>query len=285
MQYNLNGKLIQGHFISATTNNRALNYGEGIFETMRFANGRINFWEDHYFRLMASMRIVRMQIPLDFSPEYVEEQVRATLAANDLEKSSARIKILTFRKSGGYYTPETNDIDFVITVSPLDSAQFQLNEHGLEVDLFKDFYVQKSMLSNLKSTSKLLQVVASVFKKENSLDECLLLNDDKELVEAITSNVFLVKDKTVRTPPLASGCLKGIMRKQVLELLPKMDYEVKEEAINPFDLQRADEVFLTNSISGVKWVGKYRKKEYTNTLAEALVKKINVQVVMAGVGA
>ncbi len=280
MQYNLNGKLIKGRYISATTNNRALNYGEGIFETMRFANGRINFWEDHYFRLMASMRIVRMQIPMEFSPEYLEEQIRETLAANNLDKASARVKILTFRKSGGLYTPETNEIDFVITVSALENAQFQLNEKGLEVDLFKDFYVQKSMLSNLKSTSKLLQVVASVFKKENGLDECLLLNDDKELVEAIAANVFLVKDKTVRTPPLASGCLKGVMRKQVLELLPKMDYEVKEEAINPFDLQRADEVFLTNSISGIKWVGKYRKKEYGNELATALVKKLNVQVVM-----
>jgi branched-chain amino acid aminotransferase len=281
MQYNLNGKLIQGRFISAETNNRALNYGDGIFESMRFANNRINFWEDHYFRFMASMRIVRMEIPMSFSPEYLEEQIRKTIEANDLGKEAARVKLLTFRKSGGLYTPETNRVDFMITVSALNEAQFQLNEAGLEVDLFKDFYVQRGMLSNLKTTSKMLSVVASVYKKENKLDECFLLNDDKALTEAISSNVFLVKGKEVFTPPLSSGCLKGVMRKQVLALLPEMGYSVKEESINPFELQKADEVFLTNSISGVKWVGQYRKKKYGNEVSKALIKRLNVAVVMA----
>jgi branched-chain amino acid aminotransferase len=280
MAYNFNGNLIEGDTFATALNNRGLNYGDSIFESMRFAFGRINFWEDHYFRFMASMRLVRMEIPLSFSPEYLEEQVRKTLKANKLESGAARVRLQAIRKSGGLYAPQSNDVDLLITVAPLADQAYTLNEKGLNIDLYKDFYLQKSMLSNLKTGSSLFYVVASVFKQENGFDECLLLNDAKELVEAISANVFLVKDKTVYTPPLSSGCLKGVMRKQVLTLLPKMEYTVVEEPINPFELQRVDEVFLTNASKGIQWVGQYRKKSYTHALADALVKKLNVQAAL-----
>ncbi len=281
MAYNFNGTLREGEELSVDLRNRALNYGDSIFESMRFAHNRINFWEDHYFRLMANMRIVRMEIPLDFSPEYLEKQIRETITANGLQSQSARVRLSTWRKSGGLYTPANNVVDFLITANPLVSEKYTLNEKGLEVDLYKDFYVQKSMFSTLKTGSSLLSVVAAVYKKENGLDECLLLNDQKELTEAISANLFLVKGKEVFTPPLSSGCLKGVMRKRVLALLPKLGFAVREEAINPFELQRADEVFLTNAIAGIRWVGKYRKKEYTNTVSAVLVDKINLDAALA----
>lgn len=280
MAYTFNGDIIEGETFTTEVNNRGLNYGDSIFESMRFAHGRINFWEDHYFRFMASMRLVRMEIPLSFSPEYLEEQVRNTLKANGLETGAARVRLQAIRKSGGLYAPAKNEVDLLITVSPLSQPTYVLNEKGLEVDLYKDFYLQKSMLSNLKTGSSLFYVVASVYKQENGFDECLLLNDAKELVEAISANVFLVKDKTVYTPSLSSGCLKGVMRKQILALLPKMGYTVKEEAINPFELHRVDEVFLSNASKGIQWVGQYRKKSYTHALADALIQKLNVQVAL-----
>lgn len=280
MSYNFNGVVVEGESINASIENRALRYGDSIFESMRFANGRINFWEDHYFRLMASMRLVRMEIPLSYSPEYLEQEVRNTLKANQLEQGAARVRLQVIRKSGGLYTPNTNEVDLLITTSALSENNYTLNEKGLEVDLYKDFYLPKSMLSNLKTGSSIFYVLASVFKTENDLDECFLLNDTKELVEAISANVFLRKENTVYTPPLSSGCLKGVMRKQVLSILPQMDYTVVEESINPFELQRADEVFLTNSTKGIQWVKNYRKKQYNNHLAKELVQKLNVKVAL-----
>src|SRR5690606_7306326 len=108
----------------------------------------------------------------------------------------------------------------------------------------------------------------SIFAHENGLDNCILLNDTKNVVEALHGNLFMVQGKKLITPPVSEGCLNGIMRKQILALAKKMDgIEVLEETISPFDLQKADELFLTNVITGIQPITKYRKKEFTNTFA------------------
>ncbi|WP_417589990.1 aminotransferase class IV [Owenweeksia hongkongensis] len=280
MIYNYNGDFIDANKITLGVADRAFQYGDSVFESMKFVNGRINFWEDHYFRLMSSMRILRMEIPMDFSPEYLEEQIRNTLSENKLSEKAARIRLQVIRKEGGLYTPNSNDVNFLISVSEQENATYTLNEKGLEVDLFKDYYKQKSLLSNIKSGSAVLYTVASIFKKENALDECLLLNDDKMVAEAISANVFVVKGKEIFTPPLTDGCLKGVMRKQVLEILPKMGYEVTEKSISPFDLQKADELFLTNASKGIQWVEKYRKKTFVNDVSQALIGRLNIKVAL-----
>lgn len=281
MIYNYNGGFIDADTITLSLADRAFQYGDSVFESMKFANGRINFWEDHYFRLMSSMRILRMEIPMNFSPEYLEEQVRATLAENKLSEKTARVRLQVIRKEGGLYTPNSNDVNFLISVNEMEQSTYSLNETGLEVDLFKDYYKQKGLLSNVKSGSAVLYAVASIFKKENNLDECLLLNDDKMVAEAISANVFVVKGKEVFTPPLTDGCLKGVMRKQVLEILPKMGYEVTEKSISPFDLQKADELFLTNASKGIQWVEKYRKKTFLSDVSQELIGRLNIKVALA----
>ena len=172
-------------------------------------------------------------------------------------------------------------MDYLVTSSPLEQALFVLNEEGLTIDMYKDFYKPKNLLSNLKGASAQLYTLASVFRKENGLDECLLLNDQKYLTETISSNIFLVKGKEVITPSLKSGCLKGIIRKQVLEILSKMDYAaVEQENISPFELQKVDEVFLTNTIQGIRWVKRYRKKEFDCKLSAELTEKLNVKAAL-----
>jgi branched-chain amino acid aminotransferase len=280
MDYNLNGFIIRNKHLGIQINNRGLNYGDGIFETLKFANNRINFWEDHYFRLMASMRIVRMDIPMDFSPEYLENQIRKTLEVNGLSEKAARVKLLVVRKAGGLYTPETNAVDFLITTEESSTPSFQLNEQGLNIDLYKDFYKNSGMLSTIKTTSAQLYTVASIFRKENHYDECLLLNERKEVVEAISSNIFIVKGDDLITPPLESGCLKGIMRKKIIEFAPQLKFNVKEESFSPFALQKADEVWLSNSIKGLQWVGQYRKKSYRQERAAEMLNKININIAL-----
>lgn len=280
MNYNLNGYIIRNKHLAIQVNNRGLNYGDGIFETIKYSLKRVNFWEDHYFRLMASMRIVRMEIPMSFSPEYLEEQIRKTIKANELEESSARIKILVVRKAGGFYTPETNDVDFLITADPWEEDSYVLNEQGLEVDLFKDFYKQSGLLGNLKSSSAQLYTIAGIFARENKLDDALLLNEKKELIETTSSNIFMLKGNELITPPLSSGCLKGIMRKQIIGLAPQLDLEIKEESFSPFALQKADELWLSNSMHGIRWVSQYRKKSFGSQMAAQMQKRLNVKLAL-----
>ena len=107
----------------------------------------------------------------------------------------------------------------------------------------------------------------------------MVLNEEKNIVEALQSNLFMKMGNSVVTPPISDGCLNGIMRKQVIEILNKMEgIEVKETSISPFDLQKADELFLTNVITGIQPITKYRKKEYTVHLSNEIVAKLNAKI-------
>jgi len=119
-------------------------------------------------------------------------------------------------------------------------------------------------------------VVGSIFAQENDYDNCLLINQDKQVVEALNGNLFLVKGNTIATPPLKDGCLNGIIRKKLMEIMIKLEgYELREISISPFELQKADELFITNSIIGIQPITKYRKKEFGDLTAKDLLGKLN----------
>jgi branched-chain amino acid aminotransferase len=135
--------------------------------------------------------------------------------------------------------------------------------------------VQAGMLPNLKTNNKILNVLGSIFAKENDLDNCILVNDNKEVVEALQSNLFLLFGQEIHTPPLTSGCLDGIIRKQIIRLSKDLNLTLKETAINPFDLQKADELWLSNSIQGIRAVTNYRRKNYQSQLYPKAVALLN----------
>ena len=259
--------------------NRGFAYGDTLFETIKASYGKLLFWEDHYFRLMASMRIMRMEIPSNFTMEFLEAQMLETLKSNNLSNASARIKLSVFRNEGGLYLPEDNTISFLITTKPLDSDFYIANNDFYEVDLFKDYYVSPSLLSTLKTNNKALNVVGSIYAKENKLDNCLLLNTDKQVIEALNGNVFIVKGHVIKTPALENGCLKGVMRKQIIEIIKGLpEYELQEAPVSPFELQKADEIFITNVIVGIQPITKYRKKTFVSEVSKLLIQKLNIKV-------
>ena len=272
-----------GHFFSEdaaifTHNNRGVKYGDGVFETLRVVNGDIFFWEDHYFRLMASMRMLRMEIPMNFTLEHIREEILNTVQKNGLERASARVRFTVVRNDGGLYAPNDNTISYTIEAHLLRSPYYILHDDDYEVELFKDYYVNKDLLSQLKTTNKILNVLAGVYAKENGYDNCILLNSAKQVIEAINGNVFLVHGNTIKTVPLEDGCLNGIVRKKLIEIIgASEDFELSESSISPFELQKADEFFITNSISGIIPITRYRKKSYTRKIAQNLVGKLNTK--------
>jgi len=275
---NFNGNILEQDQL-LSTQNRGYAYGDALFETIKASHGKLLFWEDHYFRLMASMRIMRMEIPMSFTMEYLEEQILNTLEKNNLSSVSTRVKLLVHRKEGGLYLPTTNDVAFVITVKQIENNFYEHQDGFYEVDLFKDYYMSPSLLSTLKTNNKILNVVGSIYAKENGLDNCLVLNTNKHVIEALNGNVFLVKGNVIKTPPVIDGCLKGIMRKQIIEILNNLpEYELLEESISPFELQKADEIFITNVIVGIQPVTKYRKKVFNTDLSKTVLQKLNVKI-------
>ena len=277
---NFNGSIVSDD-ANLLIHNRSFLYGDAVFETVKIVNSKILFLEDHYFRLMSSMRIVRMEIPMNFTLEYLEEQILSLAKTKKIENSS-RARITVYRNDGGYYLPQNNTVSYLITVESLENALYSIVQNEYVVDLYTDFYVAKQLLSSIKTTNKLLNITASIYASENDLDNCLLLNDSKNVIEALQGNLFMLKGNTLVTPPVSEGCLNGVMRKQILSLARTIEnLEVIEEAISPFDLQKADELFITNVIKGIQPITKYRKKEFTIDFSKLLVQKLNDSINVA----
>ncbi|MBW3519414.1 aminotransferase class IV [Flavobacterium sp. NKUCC04_CG] len=275
---NSNGQILSESNITIE-NNRAFLYGDAIFETIKVLDQKVLFLEDHYFRLMSSMRVVRMEIPMNFTMEYFEEQILLTVAAFTTATPSFRVRFTVFRDAGGKYMPTSNKTSFIVQVESLDKAVYTFDARAYEIELYKDFYVTKHLLSTLKTNNRMIQITGSIFASENGYDNCLLLNDEKNVVEALNANIFVVKDKVVKTPPISDGCIKGVMRKQLIELIAKMEgYEFVEASVSPFELQKADEIFLSNCILGIQAVSKYRKKDFTSEFSQDLLKKLNAKI-------
>lgn len=275
---NYNGKMVAQEDASLSIDNRGYHYGDSLFETLRVVHGKLMFWEDHYFRLMASMRILRMEIPMSFSPEFLEEEILSCVKENGLEEQSVRVKINIHRLPGGLYLPQQREIGYMISTSLLDTPFYINDESAYEVELYKDHYVASGLLSTLKTNNRIVNVLGSIYAEENDYENCLLLNEKKSVLEALNGNIFLVKGNSIKTPPLSDGCLNGIIRKNLIKIIGKLeDFDLKEESISPFELQKADELFVTNSIMGIQSITKYRKKSYDFATANNLRAKLNTQ--------
>jgi branched-chain amino acid aminotransferase len=276
---NYQGDIIELKALPVQDVKRATMYGDAVFETIRMRDNKLLFVEDHYFRLMASMRILRMPIPMEFTPEFFVDE--ANRLAEEVAVTDGRLRLQVVRKSEGRYTPDdNNECVWWMELEELGSQDYTWTSKGLKVDLFKDHYIQPGLLSTLKSSNALPYVLAGIFAKENGFDAMLLVNDNKMLVEANAANVFVLKDNILKTAPLEDGPLRGVFRKNLIGWAKEIGLEIKEESINPFELQKADEIWITNTISGVQWVEKYRKRTYkgdkAKELIELLQRKLNV---------
>ncbi|RAV28796.1 aminotransferase class IV [Sinomicrobium soli] len=280
---NFNGELLPDTSLFLNQQNRAWRYGDGLFETIRVVNSKIFFWEEHYLRLMASMRILRMEIPMNFTMEYLEGEIGRTISENSLNTAAVRVRLGVYRKPGGLYLPQSRGVEYVIETAPLKNPFYTLEEKGETVELFKDHWVSSGLLSTLKSNNRIINVLASVYADENGYDNCLLLNEKKNVVEAINGNIFLVKGNTIKTPPLSDGCINGVLRKQLIGIISKMeDYTLEEASVSPFELQKSDELFTTNVIRGICPVSAYRKKRFATGVSRNLLAKLNLHVRLGG---
>lgn len=258
--------------------NRGFLYGDSVFESIRIVNNKIIFWEDHYMRLMSSMRIIRIEIPQSYTPDFFKVQITNTISKVN-PSFTGRVRLTIFREGGGYYTPELSSPSFIVNCSVIDSKEFYLKDSEFKVDLFKDYYIQNDLLSNLKTNNKLINVLAGIYANENNLDNCILLNNKKNVTEFLNGNLFIVRGNKIITPNLDSGCLKGVMRKKIIEyvkLLP--EFSIEETVISPFDLLSANEIWLTNSISGIINVTNYRNKSFSNDIAKIFIDFLNKKV-------
>lgn len=260
-----------------TAQNRGFKYGDGLFESMRVCAGKLQFAEKHADRLSAGMKALKMEGAGSMDEYFLRQKTSELLKKNKL-KDGARLRLSVYRADGGLYTPESNKTGYLLEATAMPAENYELNKKGLIVDVFDELTKSADKLSNFKTSNSLLYVMAGLYKQENRLDDAFILNRDGFLCESISSNVFVVYNKQIYTPALTEGCVAGTMRNVVMEIAKNHDVPLIEAQINPQVLNEAEEVFVTNAITGIQWVMGYGRKRYFNEASKFLSGKLNLQL-------
>lgn len=255
--------------------NRAFNYGDGIFETIRCLSSHPLFFDKHYQRLKTSLNVLKIELPSEYNEKYFRFHINKLLQKNRIYQG-ARVRITFYRSTGGLYTPGNNNGEFIMEGNPIQGEKFYQPENGLKIGIYNKDLKPVNRFSHIKSCNSLFYIMAGIWKQENGLDDCLLVNQDGRIIEGLSSNLFLVKNKTIFPTTTSCGCVDGTMRKTVIDISQKIGYKVKElDGFVEDDLLVADEVFLTNAIQGIQHVAGFKERRYYHLISNRIIDELN----------
>ena len=271
-----NGEFYPVNQVPISFNNRAFRYGDAIFETIKCNGHYPLYFNLHYKRLIKAMLSIKMDVS-SLPREKELEDIIVKLLRKNKSYSSSRLRLEVFRDGQGLYTPTTDSVSFIMESTELPSINYQINPKGLIVDVYTEMQKQYSPVSFFKNSNALLYILAACYKKENKLDDCLLINTDSKIIEANSSNLFWVKSNEIFTPSVFTGCIDGVMRNIVIDIInDQTDKRIIEtQGASAFELTEADEIFFTNAIQGIQWVVGFKEKRYFNQVAKKITKLLN----------
>jgi len=251
-----NSRILSDSSVSLELNDRAFCYGDGIFETIVTGDNRINLVELHFERLQRGCTILSLRVPFKNASE-LYEKIQALSRENSMS-GSTRSRLQVWRKSGGRYTPESNESNSLLTLEKINGEFYSsLNSLG---DC-KNTKINYSNISFTKTLNALPYVLAGLEKKKSEFNDLIITNNDSYIAEATSSNIFWIKDAKFYTPSLKTGCVDGVMRKHIINLLKKNNTAIEELLVHPDELLNAQSIFITN-VTGIRWIKKYRNNEY-----------------------
>ncbi|SMC79693.1 aminotransferase class IV [Moheibacter sediminis] len=278
MKFNLNGNLLEYADSIFKIDNRAFLHGDFITEFVRAADGKILLWEEHYFNLMASLRIFRMKIPMDFTPEFLENEILRTISENEIQ--NAKIEIIIFRNSNSEDLLTQSGISYLIKVNTIfEDSNYIWKNLPSEIEIFKDYSVNPTFFTQIRS-HKPEEIVALAYMQENEYNDLVLLNPDKKIARTVLGNPFLIQGNQIKTPKISEGGIRSVLRNHLCKLLDKSEeFEFEETDIFPFELQKTNELFICMEGEGILSIHQNRKKEYTTEMTGKVLELMNSVVV------
>jgi branched-chain amino acid aminotransferase len=264
---NFNARFIKENIPVVTASNRGLRYGDGLFETMRFADSQIKLPDLHFERLFNGLAMLKIKLPALVTKDYLQQQIQLTVEKNNI-KGAARVRLMIFRGEGGLFEFDGPGGGFIIETWPLDTAKQSFNENGLVMGVFDKSLKPCDAFANIKSNNYLLYAMAAIHAKENKWNDCVVLNTNRRICDATIANIFWIKNNSIYTPPLTEGCVAGVMRKHII-----LNNTVSEVVCELTDLENADEVFLTNAVAGVRWVREFNGSVYSNKISKQIYER------------
>lgn len=252
--YICNGITFAEQATSLHPENRSFRYGDGLFETIRFANGMMPLWDLHAERLFNGLSTLQVTYGKHFTPALLRHQVVSLCEKNRL--TNARIRITVSRGEGGILEPTSASPDYIIQTWPLDEPAPRFNTNGLHLQVYEDGLKPADTLSNLKSTNYLVYAMAALHAKQQKANDAIVLNHHGRIADCSIANIFWVDGTQLFTTPLSEGPVAGVMRKYLLS-----EMKCIERPVSVQELQHASEVFITNAVRGIQWVGQINGKD------------------------
>jgi branched-chain amino acid aminotransferase len=247
-----NGQWFDPLDFSTSPTDRGLMHGLGLFETILAVDGEPVFAGHHVERLRASCE--RLGWPFEF-PDILET-MRQLIKSNELTTGRARIRLAITAGSGVVHDLSLGSDHIVwMTAAPVGEAP-----QATAVNLSPWPRNERSALAGLKCASYAENLMALERAARLGFEETVFLNTAGHVCEAATSNVFMVRNGAVLTPPLTSGCLPGITRALVIEMARKLGLSCEERDLPSDELHAVDELFLTSSIRGVMAISRFEQR-------------------------
>jgi branched-chain amino acid aminotransferase len=267
---NFNGSLIDPLTPVATAFNRSLRYGDGLFETMYWDEHRIRNLDLHLDRLFLGLSVLHFDLSGGFTRDFITKEI-IRLCESNTGALKARVRLTVFREDGSVLFPAGNNPVFLVETALLQEE----NPLPLRLTIFKGETKSTGVLSNLKTNNYLLNTIAIQHAKENGFDDALILNSRGNICEASSSNLFMVQKGVLFTPSLSQGCVAGTKRRELLEILPGLGFQIEETIITKEMVNEMEEIFLTNAIRGIRPVICIDNTYYSRELTGRLIRLLN----------
>lgn len=240
----INGQFVPEAQAVVSVFDRSFLYGDGLFETARVHGGRPFLWDRHLARLRRGAELLHFNVPFadaaltDFAVQLIER--------NQMSEAVLRLHLSRGAGPRGYSIKGCDKPTLVISLHPTPPTT-----RPVRLIIATQTITAGDGLTQIKTSNKLLHILARTEAEDRGADDALLLNHRGEVCEATSSNLFLISGNTITTPPTPSGGLTGIARGFVLELCQHLGLPAHETIIMPVQLHSAESAFLTNSVQGI----------------------------------
>lgn len=263
------GKFLPAGSLLVSADNRCFRYGDGLFETMRLENNRIELWELHMDRLYLGLELLHFTTPLRDAREQLLHHILHLVKLNQ-HQYAARIRLQVFRGEGVLHDANSSS-HYVVQSYPL-SKRSAINDNGLVAGVHPHIRKSCDVYSKIKSCNFLPYTQAAFHAKAQGWDECLVLNQYERICDASVANVFRVKNNEIFTPPLSEGPVAGVMRLHLLQQSNKRGFIVQEASLETHMLFDADELFVTNAVQGIQPIHQIGEKIYGRAVTNELLR-------------
>lgn len=255
----VNGKALEAGSPETTLLNRAFKFGDGLFEEIRIYKGKALFVEAHVQRLMEGMDCLKFV----YDKAAWSKEIRSTLARsielNQIEKNG-RIRLHVYRSGTGAFAPLSHQPFYLLEAYALKDNYFESQVQTSLVD-YKEAFLAPGVLSRFYASNSLPITLSAIHARSEGFEEAVLFGPEGISMTS-TGNIFVVKQKKLFTPGLDSACVDGIMRAQILSLCKGLKIPVQEKKLKPRDLEKADEIFVCNSLRGIVPVRQYNDRDF-----------------------